>query len=81
MSAITSYTSFGGKSEACSARFEIGSFTTSLNSIKTEVLLQLHTMNQQELRTTELSYIDRETGETRTVRILDEGAKTEEVFD
>lgn len=40
--------------------------------LRLRVLLQLHIMNSQEFHTTELSYMDKQTGETQTVCIEDE---------
>ena len=37
--------------------------------LRLRVLMQLHTMNEQEFRVTELSFRDRETDEVETVRI------------
>jgi ATP-dependent Lon protease len=48
--------------------------------LRLRVLLQLHIINSQEFHTTELSYIDKENGETRPVRILGEGDRVEEAF-
>jgi ATP-dependent Lon protease len=45
------------------------------------VLVQLHTMSSQEFHTTELSYIDRENGEVRIVKIVEEGDRTREAFE
>jgi len=40
--------------------------------LRLRVLLQLHIINSQEFRTTELSYVDKQTGETKTIRIENE---------
>ena len=48
--------------------------------LRLRVLLQLHIINSQEFHTTELSYIDKENGETHTVHILGEGDRVEEAF-
>jgi len=48
--------------------------------LRLRVLLQLHSMNSKEFRTTELSDIDKETGEEKKVRILGEGDRTEDAF-
>jgi ATP-dependent Lon protease len=48
--------------------------------LRLRVLLQLHRINRNEFSTTELSYTDKATGETHTVRIEGEGEGTEEAF-
>jgi ATP-dependent Lon protease len=48
--------------------------------LRLRVLNQLHTMNNKEFCTTELAYIDRETGEKRTVEIIGEGDRTSDAF-
>ncbi|MGH2508415.1 MAG: BREX system Lon protease-like protein BrxL, partial [Ktedonobacteraceae bacterium] len=48
--------------------------------LRLRVLLQLHTMSSQEFCTTELTYIDRETGEVHVVQIVGEGDRTGEAF-
>lgn len=48
--------------------------------LRLRVLVQLHAMSSQEFHTTELSYIDRESGEAKTVRIVGEGDRTGKAF-
>ncbi|WP_201375469.1 BREX system Lon protease-like protein BrxL [Ktedonobacter robiniae] len=48
--------------------------------LRLRVLVQLHIMSSQEFRTTELSYIDKDTGETNVVRIIGEGEGNSEAF-
>ena len=48
--------------------------------LRLRVLLQLHAMNSQEFPTTELAYIDKETGEQHTVRITNESGELAEEF-
>lgn len=48
--------------------------------LRLRVLLQLHAINSHEFHTTELSYIDRDTREMRTVYILGEGDRSGEAF-
>src|SRR6266516_2359050 len=48
--------------------------------LRLRVLMQLHAMSSQEFHTTELSYIDRESGEVKTIRIVGEGDRTGEAF-
>ncbi len=45
--------------------------------LRLRVLLQLHIINSQEFRTTELSYVDKQTGEMKTIRIENELAEQE----
>jgi len=48
--------------------------------LRLRVLLQLHAINSLEFHTTELPYVDRETGETTRVRIIGEGDRTGDAF-
>jgi predicted ATP-dependent Lon-type protease len=48
--------------------------------LRLRVLNQLHIMNNKEFCTTELSYIDRDTSEKRTIEIIGEGDRTSEAF-
>jgi ATP-dependent Lon protease len=48
--------------------------------LRLRVLKQLNIMNSMEFRITELPYVDKETGEEKVVRIVDEGKEIAEVF-